>query len=119
MESPEWQIETVAPDGEFKLEADGRTVMARHVPSVHGRAHAGCPYSGVAVACSWGEIALPAAGQPFRAPWDAWEPGSEGDAPDARLGGGMVNGGTRAERFDRRLLLRLRWLNEDPPREDE
>ena len=35
VESPEWQIEAVAPDGEFNLEADGRTVMARHVPTVH------------------------------------------------------------------------------------
>ncbi len=35
VESPEWQIETVAPDGEFNLEADGRTVMARHVPTLH------------------------------------------------------------------------------------
>ena len=32
---PEWQIEAVAPDGEFNLKADGRTVMVRHVPTVH------------------------------------------------------------------------------------
>ena len=35
VESPEWQIEAVAPDGEFNLEVDGRTVVARHVPTVH------------------------------------------------------------------------------------
>ncbi len=35
VENPEWRIETVAPDGAFSLEADGRTVMARHVPTVH------------------------------------------------------------------------------------
>ncbi len=35
VESPEWQIEAVAPDGEFSLERGGRTVRARHVPTIH------------------------------------------------------------------------------------
>ena len=35
VENPEWRIETVAPDGEFSLETDGRTVVVRHVPTVH------------------------------------------------------------------------------------
>ena len=35
VESPEWHIEAVAPDGEFSLEGGGRTVMARHVPTIH------------------------------------------------------------------------------------
>ncbi len=35
VESPEWQIETVASDGEFNLRSDGRSIMARHVPTVH------------------------------------------------------------------------------------
>ncbi len=34
-ESPEWQIEAVASDGEFSLERGGRTVKARHVPTIH------------------------------------------------------------------------------------
>ena len=35
VDNPEWQIETVAADSEFSLEVDGRTVMARHAPTVH------------------------------------------------------------------------------------
>ena len=35
VESPEWQIAAVAPDAEFSLEANGRTIKARHVPSIH------------------------------------------------------------------------------------
>ena len=33
--SPEWTIEAVPADGEFSLEKDGRSVKARHIPSVH------------------------------------------------------------------------------------
>ncbi len=35
VESPEWHIEAVAPDEEFSLEGGGRTVKARHVPTIH------------------------------------------------------------------------------------
>jgi glyoxylase-like metal-dependent hydrolase (beta-lactamase superfamily II) len=35
VESPTWQIEAVAPDGEFSLEGEARIVKARHVPSIH------------------------------------------------------------------------------------
>ncbi|MEE9154966.1 MAG: MBL fold metallo-hydrolase [candidate division NC10 bacterium] len=35
VESPEWHIEAVAPDAEFSLEGGGRTVKARHIPTVH------------------------------------------------------------------------------------
>lgn len=34
-ESPEWEIAPVPPDEEFSLEADGRTIKTRHVPSIH------------------------------------------------------------------------------------
>jgi len=33
--SPEWTIEAVAANGEFSLEEGGRSVKARHIPSVH------------------------------------------------------------------------------------
>lgn len=33
--SPEWHIEAVAPDAEFSLERGGRTIKARHVPTIH------------------------------------------------------------------------------------
>jgi glyoxylase-like metal-dependent hydrolase (beta-lactamase superfamily II) len=33
--SPEWTIEAVPADGEFTLEEGGRSVKARHIPSVH------------------------------------------------------------------------------------
>ena len=33
--SPEWSIEAVPADGEFSLEEGGRSVKARHIPSVH------------------------------------------------------------------------------------
>ncbi len=35
VEGPEWHIEAVAPDGEFSIEGGGRTVKARHVPTIH------------------------------------------------------------------------------------
>ena len=35
VESPEWRIEAVPADGEFSLEGGGRSVKARHIPSVH------------------------------------------------------------------------------------
>ncbi len=35
VESTAWEIAPVATDAEFSLEADGRTVKARHVPTVH------------------------------------------------------------------------------------
>ena len=33
--SPDWSIEAVPADGEFSLEEGGRSVKARHIPSVH------------------------------------------------------------------------------------
>ncbi len=33
--SPEWRIDAVPADGEFSLEEGGRSVKARHIPSVH------------------------------------------------------------------------------------
>ncbi len=33
--SPEWRIEAVPADGEFSLAEDGRSVKARHVPTIH------------------------------------------------------------------------------------
>ncbi len=33
--SPEWSIEAVPADGEFSLEEGGRSVKARHIPTVH------------------------------------------------------------------------------------
>ncbi len=35
VENPEWHIEAVGPDAEFSLEGGGRTVKARHVPTIH------------------------------------------------------------------------------------
>ena len=34
--SPKWSIEEVAADGEFNLDEGGRSVRARHVPTIHG-----------------------------------------------------------------------------------
>ncbi|MFB3110468.1 MAG: hypothetical protein ACE10G_00370, partial [Gemmatimonadales bacterium] len=32
---PEWRIEAVPADGEFSLGGDGRSVKARHMPTIH------------------------------------------------------------------------------------
>jgi len=34
-ENPSWRIEAVEPGTEFSLEGGGRTVKARHVPTIH------------------------------------------------------------------------------------
>ena len=101
VESPEWQIETVAPDGEFKLEADGRTVIARHVPSVHVEPNLVfyIPESQVLFV---GDILMPAPGQPYRAPFDAWLQGLRETLPTldwevAWIGGGHGRMGSIAD----------------------
>ncbi|MEE8608385.1 MAG: MBL fold metallo-hydrolase [Nitrospiraceae bacterium] len=35
VESPEWHIEAVPADGEFSLAEGGRSVKARHIPTIH------------------------------------------------------------------------------------
>ena len=101
VESPEWQIETVAPDGEFKLEADGRTVIARHVPSVHAEPNL-VFYIPESRLLFVGDMLMPAAGQPFRAPFDAWNQGLRETLPTldwevAWIGGGHGRIGSIAD----------------------
>ena len=33
--NPEWRIEAVPADGEFSFGEDGRSVKARHIPTIH------------------------------------------------------------------------------------
>ncbi len=77
VENPEWKIETVAPDGEFSLEADGRTVIARHVPTVHDEDML-VVYMPESRLLFVSDIYFPAAfptGQPLPDPFGAWSLG--------------------------------------------
>ncbi|MCZ6668352.1 MAG: hypothetical protein O6932_06780, partial [Gammaproteobacteria bacterium] len=77
VESPEWHIETVAPDAEFSLKGGGRTVKARHVPTIHSAdllvVHV--PETRLLFVS---DIYLPAVfpvGQPIPAPFGVWSQG--------------------------------------------
>jgi glyoxylase-like metal-dependent hydrolase (beta-lactamase superfamily II) len=82
-ESPEWQIEAVAPDGEFSLERGGRTVKARHVPTIHSEdllvVHV--PETRLLFVS---DVYMPAVfpvGQPIPEPFSAWSQGLREQLP--------------------------------------
>ena len=77
VENPEWRIETVAPDGEFSLEAAGLTVLARHVPTVHNEDML-VVYMPESRLLFVSDIYFPAAfptGQPLPDPFGVWSQG--------------------------------------------
>ncbi|MCZ6857361.1 MAG: MBL fold metallo-hydrolase [Gemmatimonadetes bacterium] len=83
VENPEWQIEAVAPDGEFSLERGGRTVKARHVPSIHseGLLVVHVPETRLLfVSDVYFPAAFPA-GQPLPEPFNGWGQGLREQLP--------------------------------------
>jgi glyoxylase-like metal-dependent hydrolase (beta-lactamase superfamily II) len=83
VENPEWQIETVAPAGEFSLEAGGRTVVARHVPTIHSEDML-VVYTPESQLLFVSDIYFPAAyppGQPLPDPFGVWSQGLREQLP--------------------------------------
>ncbi len=95
VESPEWQIETVAPEGEFNLEAGGRTVMAHHVPTVHNEDML-VVYIRESRLLFVSDIYFPAAyppGQPLPDPFGVWSQGLREQLPAFEWDIGWIAGG--------------------------
>ncbi len=82
VDSPDWQIEAVPPDGEFSLEGGGRTVKARHVPTIHSEdmlvVHV--PETRLLFVS---DVYIPAfpPGQPLPEPFSAWSQGLREQLP--------------------------------------
>jgi glyoxylase-like metal-dependent hydrolase (beta-lactamase superfamily II) len=82
-ESPVWQIEAVAPDGEFSLERGGRTVKARHVPTIHSEDLL-VVHVPEAKLLFVSDVYFPAAfpaGQPLPEPFSVWSQGLREQLP--------------------------------------
>ena len=82
--SPKWRIERVAADGEFNLDEGGRSVRARHVPTIHSEDML-VIYVSPARVLFVSDIYMPGVfppNQPVAAPFGAWAQGlREGLAP--------------------------------------
>ena len=82
--SPKWRIEKVAAEGEFSLDKGGRSVRARHAPTIHSEDML-VIYVSPARALFVSDLYMPGvfpSNQPVPAPFGAWTQGlREGLAP--------------------------------------
>ncbi len=75
--SPKWRIEEVAADGEFNLDEGGRSVGARHVPTIHSEDML-VIYVSPAQVLFVSDVYMPGvfpANQPVPPPFGAWAQG--------------------------------------------